>query len=178
MGVRPVRRSLSGSLAAGLVLVLSVALVPACTHFRAGTAASVRSPLGPELGPGASEALGPVERALALAGAGQPRDAVGVLEAALQTGAAPEEEALYWLGILRLALPVPDRAGGREALERLARRFPDGARGQAASGLLTLLDELDRLTADNAALREDLKKLLDIDVEAQRKRRTPGTTAP
>lgn len=170
----------SVSLAAGLLLALAAGLLSACGPFNRMHAPADRTTAAsrPEMGPAAAGAPGPVARALALAEAGQPRDAVRILEAAVEAGDAPEDEALYWLGILRLAPPVSDRAGGREALDRLARRHPDGALGHAAAGLVQLLDDVERLGTDNTALREDLKKLLDIDVEAQRKRQSPGATAP
>jgi hypothetical protein len=178
--VRPTPKDRPGLLAAGLLLALGAAVLPACAQWRAMHAPAGESTVAyrSEMGPAASGAPGPVTRALALANAGQGFDAVRVLEEAVEAQDPPSVEALYWLGVLRLAPPVSDRAGGRDALERVTRREPDGALGHVAAGLLTLLDEVDRLGTDNAALREDLKKLLDIDVEAQRKRQAPGTTAP
>jgi hypothetical protein len=178
--VRPTRKDRPGLLAAGLLLALGTALLPGCAQWRAMHAPAAEPPVAyrSEMGPAASGAPGPVTRALALADAGQGFDAVRALEEAVEAADPPNVEALYWLGILRLAPPVSDRAGGRDALERVTRHDPDGALGHAAAGLLALLDEVDRLGTDNTALREDLKKLLDIDVEAQRKRQAPGTTAP
>jgi hypothetical protein len=172
--VRPDRASPGGG-RLGLALALWAGLGPGCAPLFPPTPA-------PAVAEGSRPALAedvahePVSRALDLADAGRPEAALALLDAALKAGTAPEEETLYWIGMLRLAEPVGDRVGGREALTRLADRYPEGTRGRAAAALLTLLDEVDRLAADNAALHRDLKQLLDIDVEAQRKRREGAAT--
>jgi hypothetical protein len=147
---------------------------PPAPNAEAAAPPAPRAPAGPE---GVRE-TGAVERALALADAGRPQAGLILLKGALQAGTAPEEDALYWIGMLSLAPPVSDRAGGREALAALVKRHPDGARGRAAAALLALLEEVDRLEAENASLHQDMKQLLDIDVEAQKKRRGGTGAAP
>jgi len=169
-----------GRFAPGLALALWAGLAPGCAAwhqaFHSGEAPPAAVVEAPEVGVPGSDSPGDVQRALALADAGRPEVALALLDAALRSETVPEDEGLYWVGVLRLSAPVSDRAGGRKALAQLVRLHPDGARGRAAATLLTLLDEVDRLGAENASLQKDLKRLLDIDVEAQRKRQ--GGTAP
>jgi tetratricopeptide (TPR) repeat protein len=121
-----------------------------------------------------------VQRALALAAAGRPEVALALLDAALKAESVPEDEGLYWVAVLRLSPPISDKEGARNTLRELVKLHPDGARGRAAATLLSLLDKVEILEADNASLHKDLKRLLDIDVEAQRKRQegTTTTTTP
>jgi hypothetical protein len=119
---------------------------------------------------------GDVQRALALADAGRPEVALALLDAALKAESVPEDEGLYWVAVLRLSPPISDTEGARHALRDLVQRHPDGARGRAAATLLSLLDKVETLEADNASLHKDLKRLLDIDVEAQRKRQEGAAT--
>jgi len=169
-----------GRFAPGLALALWAGLAPGCAawhqalHHKDGSPAAAE--MTPAVGIARSDSPGDVQRALALADAGRPEVALALLDAALKSETVPEDEGLYWVGVLRLSAPVSDRDGGRRALTQLVRLHPDGARGRAATALLSLLDEVDRLGTENASLQKDLKRLLDIDVEAQRKRQ--GGAAP
>lgn len=173
-----------GRFAALLGLALWACLATGCAAWtRAHTHPGEAPPPAPvaevpEVSPPEADSLGDVQRALALADAGRPEVALALLDAALKAESVPEDEGLYWIGVLRLAPPISDRAGGRQALADLVARHPDGARGRAAATLLSLLDDVDRLSAENASLEKDLKRLLDIDVEAQRKRQGGGAATP
>jgi len=125
----------------------------------------VAAPAGPEAAPN------PVQEAEALIDGGQEDAALTLLKRTLEDGTAPTEDALYWIAVLSFAPPISDRAQGEAALKRLVSEFPDGERRHAAAALKALADESAELEADNAALKEDLQKLLNIDVEAQRQRR-------
>lgn len=120
---------------------------------------------------GSEAAPNPVQEAEALIDGGQTDAALTLLKRTLEDGTAPTEDALYWIAVLSFAPPISDRAQGEAALERLTSEFPDGERRHAAAALKALADERDQLEADNASLKEDLQKLLNIDVEAQRQRR-------
>lgn len=176
-----------GRFAAGLGLALWAGLAPGCAawdrlvHPRAtppAPAAQAAPGEAPAVEAPEPDGRGDVQRAVALADAGRPEVALALLDAALKAESVPEEEGLYWVAVLRLSPPVSDREGARRALTELVQRHPDGARGRAAASLLDLLDEVDRLSTENASLQKDLKRLLDIDVEAQRKRQGGGGTAP
>jgi len=172
-----------GRFAPGLALAVWAGVAPGCAawdkafhHRQGGPPDAVEASEVPAVGSGPA-APTDVQRALALADAGRPEVALALLDAALESETVPEDEGLYWIGVLRLSPPVSDRAGARKALADLVRLHPDGARGHAAVTLLGLLDKVDSLEGENASLQKDLKRLLDIDVEAQRKRQG-GAAAP
>lgn len=125
----------------------------------------IAAPAGPEAAPN------PVQEAEILIDGGQVDAALTLLKRTLEDGTAPTEDALYWIAVLSFAPPISDRAQGEAALDRLITEFPNGERRHAAAALKALADESDQLKADNASLKEDLQKLLNIDVEAQKQRR-------
>jgi hypothetical protein len=171
-----------GRFAPGLALAVWAGVAPGCAawdkafHHHQGPSDAVEASEVPAVSPGPAVPTD-VQRALALADAGRPEVALALLDAALKSETVPEDEGLYWVGVLRLSPPISDRTGARKALADLVRLHPDGARGHAAATLLGLLDQVDSLGAENASLQKDLKRLLDIDVEAQRKRQG-GAAAP
>jgi tetratricopeptide (TPR) repeat protein len=176
-----------GRCAAGLGLALWTGLAPGCAAWDKAfhrQAAEVPAPASvvevPDLEAPEADTPGDVQRALALADAGRPEVALALLNAALKAESVPEDEGLYWVAVLRLSPPISDKEGARNTLRELVKLHPDGARGRAAATLLSLLDKVEILEADNASLHKDLKRLLDIDVEAQRKRQegTTTTTTP
>jgi hypothetical protein len=156
--------------------------VPAATTA-AQPPAAVPAPPEPAAAPGvapapqgdAARSPDPVEEAEALVAGDQLDAAMALLKRTLADGTAPAEDALYWIAVLSFSPPISDPARGRAAVDRLLAEFPDGKRRHEAAALKSLMDETDRLTADNATLKGDLQKLLNIDVEAQRQRRGSGT---
>jgi hypothetical protein len=167
-----------GRCAAGLGLALWTGLAPGCAAWDKAfhrQAAEVPAPASvvevPDLEAPEADTPGDVQRALALADAGRPEVALALLDAALKAESVPEDEG---------SPPISDKEGARNTLRELVKLHPDGARGRAAATLLSLLDKVEILEADNASLHKDLKRLLDIDVEAQRKRQegTTTTTTP
>jgi len=125
--------------------------------------------------PAVATAPDPVDEAEALIARDQVDAAMALLKRTLDDGSARAEDALYWIAVLSFGPPISDPEQGRAALARLLAEYPHGARRHAAAAMKALVEEDDRLATDNAALKGDLQKLLNIDVEAQRQRR--GTTA-
>jgi len=120
----------------------------------------------------------PVEEARALVARDQVDAAMALLKRTLADGTASAEDALYWIAVLSFGPPISDPEQGSAALSRLLDEYPDGAHRHEAKALKVLLDRVDQLQADNASLKGDLQKLLNIDVEAQRQRRGTSTAAP
>ena len=127
---------------------------------------------------GRGEVSPPVAEAMRLVDADKPRAAMVVLEKAIEAAEGPEDELLYRLGMLRLSPMITDHAGARAAFSRITDGYPDSPYRDAARAILGLIDQMDAYKAENASLREDLKKILDIDLEAERLRRGGPPAAP
>ncbi len=82
-----------------------------------------------------------------------------------------EDVLLYQMGLLLLAPDRADSGGAKKVLTRLVKQFPNSPHRRAADTLLALLARLNALEADNASLHEDMRKILDIDLESERQRR-------
>jgi hypothetical protein len=136
-------------------------------------AADVTPPPAPS--PAAPEAPDPVAEAEALIARDQVDAALALLKRTLADGTASAEDALYWIAVLSFAPPISNPEQGRAAVDRLLAEYPHGKRRRAAAAMKALLDERDHLASDNAGLKGDLQKLLNIDVEAQRQRRGAAT---
>jgi hypothetical protein len=117
----------------------------------------------------------PVAEAEALIARDQADAALALLKRTLADGTASAEDALYWIAVLSFAPPISNPEQGRAAVDRLLAEYPHGKRRHAAAAMKALLDERDHLASDNAGLKGDLQKLLNIDVEAQRQRRGAAT---
>lgn len=181
--VRQARRHRAVVPVAPAVLVAGCVLLAGCAGFTLpgmakSSAASEQVPAetGAAAPVPAAPAPDPVEEAEALIDRGQVDAAMALLKRTLADGTARAEDALYWIAVLSFGPPISDPEQGRAAAERLLAEYPDGRRHHAAAALKSLMDESDRLAADNAALKGDLQKVLNIDVEAQRQRRGTGTT--
>ncbi|MBI5137115.1 MAG: hypothetical protein HZA24_07225 [Nitrospirae bacterium] len=103
-----------------------------------------------------------------------PADAAALLRSALAEGRAPADALLFELGLVLLAPGIDDRPAARAAFDKLISAHPASPHRAAALGLRALLDQAKALQADNAALRDDLKRIMDIDLETQRQRRGTG----
>ncbi len=105
-----------------------------------------------------------------LVATGEEIDAEAVITKALADQRTNEDDLLYHVALLLLSPKISDRDGARLVLNRLLESYPNSPRRRAANTLLTLLDRLAELEADNASLRQDLNQILDIDLEAERAR--------
>jgi len=152
-----------------------MAKAPEETATAAKADADVPTPLPSPAPTPPAAAPDPVEEAESLIAGDQLDAAMAVLKRTLADGSASTEDALYWIAVLSFSPPISDPKQGRAALGRLLDEYPHGAHRHTANALKLLVDEADRLATDNTALKGDLQKLLNIDVEAQRQRR--GTTA-
>jgi len=141
----------------------------------ASKAAPVAAAPAPAPTVAAPAAPNPVQEAEALIARDQVDAALALLKRTLADGTAAPEDALYWIAVLSFGPPISNAEQGRKALDRLLTEYPHGRHRQAAAALKALLDQGDRLASDNAGLKGDLQKLLNIDVEAQRQRRGAAT---
>jgi len=112
-----------------------------------------------------------VDGARSLVSKGRHQDAVAELERALARKSGAEDVLLLELGMVLASPEVADYPRAREVLNQLLKKHPRSTHRHAAHALADLLEKLDKLNADNEALRQDLKQILDIDLEAERRRR-------
>ncbi len=84
-------------------------------------------------------------------------------------GAKRGEQAQYRIGRLLVDPRNPERDYARASHEfqTLLRRYPRTRLRDEAQSWVTLLDEIVQARRENAELREDMKKLLEIDLEPQ-----------
>jgi outer membrane protein assembly factor BamD (BamD/ComL family) len=67
--------------------------------------------------------------------------------------------------------PNPDYAAGSKDFEDLVQKYPDSSWKGPAQNWLSFLNQLDLLRGEREKLRNDLQKLVDLDLQSERKRR-------
>jgi outer membrane protein assembly factor BamD (BamD/ComL family) len=65
----------------------------------------------------------------------------------------------------------PDYAAGAKDFESLVQKYPDSVWRSPAQNWLTFLNRLDRLKGEREKLKNDLQKLVDLDMQSEKKRR-------
>ncbi len=98
-------------------------------------------------------------------------NAKALIAAAMAEPRVNEDDLLYQMGLLLLSPEIADRDGAERIFRRLIKRVPTSPYQRAAKTLLSLLAQLDELESNNKSLREDMRKILDIDLESERLRR-------
>lgn len=112
-----------------------------------------------------------VGRADALATEGRPGEGVALFEEALGRPGAPQAALRYNLALFVLRTDPNGKTRARAELEKLLADHPRSPYQASAEALLSLIKEM-------ASLQEDLRKIVDIDVEAERRRLEGGGPAP
>lgn len=86
---------------------------------------------------------------------------------------ARAQDALYAAGYARLhpRNPNADLEAALREFQRLVKAYPEGERRDEAQTWITLLTQLAEVRAEREKLRGDLQRLLDLDVESEKKRR-------
>lgn len=67
--------------------------------------------------------------------------------------------------------PNADYAAGSKDFESLVQKYSDSPWKNPAQNWLSFLNQMDRLKVDREKLRNDLQKLVDLDMQSERKRR-------
>jgi len=156
------------------VVVTALLTLPGCAalqgmQHRHGVAPASATPATPR--PADTPATS-VEGARALVAKGRHQEALAALDRALSQHKGQEDAVLMEKAVILASAEVADYPHAQEALDLLLRKHPRSTYGPLAATLADVLARLRKSAQDNEALRQDLKQILDIDMEAERRRRS------
>ncbi|MFQ5508870.1 MAG: hypothetical protein ACE5FN_05990 [Leptospirillia bacterium] len=118
-----------------------------------------------------SPVSGVLAEARELAANDRPGEALARLQGALDRGVSQGDVVRFEMVMLLILPEVRDYDRAHLLADQIILQFPDSPYRQWARAMDSLIEDRAQLMQDREEVREDLKRVLDIDVEAERARR-------